>query len=467
MLFSSFTFIFAFLPLTIFCYYILPDKIRNVFLLCASLCFYAWGDIGYLALLLISIFINYLFAMFLSSIKEKSQNIKRIVLWLCILFNVGLLFYFKYFNFALSLTRMILHMDIQPHSIVLPIGISFYTFQGLSYVIDVYRQKVPANKNLLELGLYISLFPQLVAGPIVKYQDVYQQIKHRVSSIPTFAYGIERFIFGLTKKVMISNVLGEVTDKIFQSFTSGIDTPTAWLGILCYTFQIYFDFSGYSDMAIGLGRMFGFDFRENFSYPYTASSIQEFWRRWHISLSSWFKEYVYIPLGGSRKGNVYINLFIVFCITGLWHGAALTFIVWGLWHGIFVMLDKFIKRNNKLPKIPIFIQWFMTMFIVVIGWVFFRSSDLSEALHYLKVLFGFNEIYKPELTASFYLDGRILFTFIIAIIFSTPIFSILNKKWESSTVYYFIKVIWLCILFIFCIIYLVNSTYNPFIYFQF
>ncbi len=462
LLFSSFTFIFLFLPFSILGYYLIPNKAKNIFLLCISLFFYAWGNIRYLILLLISICINYFFAILISSKKEK----KRMMFWLCIVFNIGILFYFKYFTFTLSLLERILHFSIPSHSIVLPIGISFYTFQGLSYVIDVYRQKTPANKNIIELGLYISLFPQLVAGPIVKYQDVYQQIKHRVSSIPTFAYGIERFIFGLSKKVMISNVLGEVSDKIFQSLSSGIDTPTAWLGILCYTFQIYFDFSGYSDMAIGLGSMFGFHFYENFNYPYISKSINEFWRRWHISLSSWFKEYVYIPLGGSRKGNVYINLFIVFCITGLWHGAALTFIIWGLWHGMFVIIGKFKERHYKI-QIPLCIQWFTTMLIVMIGWVFFRASSLSEAFHYLKILIGGSSVVQPQLQASYYLDGRICFTLLISIICSTPLFHSMNEQWKMSTKYYLIKVIWLCILFIFCIVYLINNTYNPFIYFQF
>ncbi len=461
LLFNSFTFIFIFLPFSILGYYIIPNKVKNIFLLCSSLFFYAWGNVRYLVLLLISICINYFFAILISNRQEK----KRIILWLCIIINIGLLFYFKYFNFTLSLMERIFHLSLPSHSIVLPIGISFYTFQGLSYVIDVYRQKTPANKNILEIGLYISLFPQLVAGPIVKYQDIYKQIRHRVSSIETFAYGIERFIFGLSKKVMIANVLGEVTDKIFQSLESGIDTPTAWLGILCYTFQIYFDFSGYSDMAIGLGSMFGFHFHENFNYPYISKSMNEFWRRWHISLSSWFKEYVYIPLGGSRKGNVYINLFIVFCITGLWHGAALTFIIWGIWNGMFVILGKFMERNNKI-QMPICIQWVSTIFIVMIGWVFFRSSSLTEAYHYLKILVG-DIVAQPQLRSSFYMDSRICFTLLISIICSTPFFHIIDMRWRTSTRYYLIKVIWLSILFIFCIVYLINSTYNPFIYFQF
>ena len=360
MVFSSNVFLFYFLPIVLFVYFLLDSKFRNMWLFLASLFFYAWGEPYYVVVMLLSIIVNYVLGG--ASSCFTNRNIRKIILLIAVLCNLGILFYFKYLNFAIDTANKVFKYEFIVKNIVLPIGISFYTFQGLTYVIDVYREDAKVQKSPIKLGLYIAMFPQLIAGPIVRYKDVESQLEARICEIDKCFYGIWRFVQGLAKKAIIANTVAEVADNIFSQPAGEISTAAAWLGVVCYTLQIYFDFSGYSDMAIGLGKIMGFDFVENFNYPYTSSSITEFWKRWHISLSSFFRDYVYIPLGGNRKGNVYLNLSIVFFLTGLWHGASFNFILWGIWHGFFIVLERFSKRHQfiKIKGKGVFVHHFTT-----------------------------------------------------------------------------------------------------------
>lgn len=466
MVFSSQIFIFIFLPFTLLSYYLFPNKFRNYVLLLLSIFFYSWGGVNYVLILLTSILINYSFGIFISKYMERIA-IKKLLLTIGLILNLILLFYFKYYDFTISNLNTIFKLNIALKEIVLPIGISFFTFQGMSYIIDIYRGTATVNKNIFSVALYISLFPQLVAGPIVKYKDIEDQIRNRKETLQGFSYGIERFIIGLAKKVIIADVLASIVISIIPNSTTIIDTPTAWLGIICYTLQIYFDFSGYSDMAIGLGAMFGFTFMDNFKFPYISKSITEFWRRWHISLSTWFKEYLYIPLGGNRTGNTYLNLLIVFFVTGLWHGSSWNFIIWGLWHGLFIIIEKFIQNKNWYIKTPNIIKWFVTIFIVIIGWVFFSFDSLSNAFNFLLVMFGITSNQIVTFEIGYYLNFRTVVWLIFAIILSTPVLTNIFKKYNSSKYFEIIKTIALSILLVICIIFIVNSTYSPFIYFQF
>lgn len=466
MVFSSQIFIFIFLPFTLLSYYLFPNKLRNYVLLLLSIFFYSWSGVNYVLILLTSILINYSFGIFISKYIERIA-IKRLLLTIGVILNLILLFYFKYYNFTISNLNTIFKLNIALKEIVLPIGISFFTFQGMSYIIDIYRGTATVNKNIFSVALYISLFPQLVAGPIVKYKDIENQIRNRKETLQGFSYGIERFIIGLAKKVIIADVLASIVVSIIPNSNNIIDTPTAWLGIICYTLQIYFDFSGYSDMAIGLGAMFGFTFMDNFNFPYISKSITEFWRRWHISLSTWFKEYLYIPLGGNRTGNTYINLLIVFFVTGLWHGSSWNFIIWGLWHGLFIIIEKFIQNKNWYIKTPSIIKWFVTIFIVIIGWVFFSFDSLSNAFNFLLVMFGITNNEIVTFRISYYLNFRTVIWLIFAIIFSSPVLTNILKKYNSNKYFEIVKTIALSILLVICIIFIVNSTYSPFIYFQF
>lgn len=384
-----------------------------------------------------------------------------------IILNLVLLFYYKYYDFAIGNINRISNNTFQYKCIILPIGISFFTFQGMSYIIDIYRKDAKVNKNILSVALYISFFPQLIAGPIVKYKDIDNQIRKRKETMEYFSYGIERFVIGLSKKVIIADTVAEIADTIFSLSNVGIDQPTAWLGAICYTFQIYFDFSGYSDMAIGLGYMFGFKFMENFNYPYISKSITEFWRRWHISLSTWFKEYLYIPLGGNRKGNTYLNLFIVFFTTGLWHGASWNFIAWGMWNGIFIIIEKIINKKILYIKTPSFIKTTITMSIVILGWVLFRANGLMDAVNYLSIMFGINKTTTVTYQFSYFVNKKLVFWMIISIIGSTPIIGNILKLYENKKIFQILKTIFIGILLIISIIFIVNSIYSPFIYFQF
>lgn len=475
MLFSSMIFLWVFLPITLLTYFILDKKYKNIFLLIASLIFYAWGEPKYIFLMMFSILINYSFGIWID--QASSSGRRKQILVGCIIINLGLLGYFKYFNFIIDNINQFLGGEvILAKNIILPIGISFYTFQALSYVVDVYRYKeghgeVKVQKNILNLALYITLFPQLIAGPIVKYHDIESQIENRTVSVQRMAYGIKRFIYGLSKKVLISNTLALVSDQIFGLEISQIGFSTAWIGILCYSLQIYFDFAGYSDMAIGIGHMLGFRFMENFNYPYIAQSIQEFWRRWHISLSTWFREYLYIPLGGNRKGplRTYVNLMIVFFATGLWHGASWNFIIWGLFHGVFLVLErKWLGKVLEQNKWKV-LNHLYTLLIVMIGWVFFRANDLSHALSYLKQMFvprGGGITYPLaqflNVEAAITLGVGILLCGIV----QCKNRKLKNALYNESRVY-ISEIMILPILMFWCILYLASGTYNPFIYFRF
>ena len=467
MVFSSMIFIWVFLPILLILYFISNDKFKNIILLIFSLVFYAWGEPKYIFLMLFSIIINYFFGILID--KFKKHKVRKLIFILDILLNLGILGYYKYFNFFVNNLNNIFNLNFGNKLIPLPIGISFYTFQIMSYIIDLYKDKIKVQKNILNLALYISFFPQLVAGPIVKYIDVDNQIESRKVDITKFSLGVRRFIYGLSKKVLIANILGASCDAIFNSNLAEISTITAWFGAIFYTLQIYFDFSGYSDMAIGLGKMFGFDFPENFNLPYISKSITEFWRRWHISLSSWFKEYIYIPLGGNRKGKVrtYINLWIVFLVTGIWHGAAWNFVLWGLFHGLFIFIErlgfeKFLKKHKIISRI-------YTLLVVVTGWVLFRSDSLSNALIYLKKMFIPSIKNVGSLTFPV-LDGKIIFVLIVAILFSGIIrsfYSILKNKTNIEKKTKILEPVVILTLFLFCIMTLISDTYNPFIYFKF
>lgn len=461
MVFSTPIFLFLFLPAVLVLNYIIPKKYiaaKNVVLLIASLFFYAWGEPKNVLLMLLSIAVNYVCGLLLGRF-DSDEKKRKVVLWASVVFNLGLLFFFKYFNFVTG--------GLFP-VIKLPIGISFFTFQIMSYTIDVYRRSVEPQKSLLKLALYISLFPQLIAGPIVRYIDVEKQLTYRECTAEKTARGMIRFSMGLAKKVIISNTVAAICDGIFGS-TNTVPAFTAWVGVICYALQIYFDFSGYSDMAIGMGHMLGFDFLENFNYPYVSCSVQEFWRRWHISLSSWFRDYLYIPLGGNRRGKVrtYINLIIVFACTGLWHGASFSFIVWGLWHGLFLVIERlgFKKVLDKLPK---FIGWIYTMLVVLVGWVFFRADTLSAAMKYLGEMFSFSGGVANGM-AQF--DNLSFIITVIAIILCTPVYQFLKGKLEKTEggkkAAFVIGAVLATGLFILSVIFLTGSGYNPFIYFRF
>lgn len=466
MVFSSTIFIFIFLPIVLFTYYVLGKKIKNYVLLIASLFFYAWGGVDYLKILILSIMINYIFGLLINKVRDNIK-LKKIFLSMGVLINLTLLFYYKYYDFFIENTNLVFNTNFKLKYIVLPIGISFFTFQGISYIIDIYRKDGKVNKNPFAVALYISFFPQLVAGPIVKYKTVDDQIRNRKESIEDFSYGINRFVVGLAKKVMIADILGSIADNIFNLYYSGIDTPTAWIGAICYTFQIYYDFSGYSDMVIGLGYMFGFKFMENFNYPYISKSITEFWRRWHISLSTWFKEYLYIPLGGNRRGNVYFNLFVVFLVTGIWHGAAWTFVLWGLWHGLFIIIERAISKREWYIKIPTAIKYIVTMLIVILGWVLFRADSLEQAVGYIRTMFGMTNIGTLTFEYPYFINKKIVFWMIISALGSTPFISNKLKKYSGNKTFELLSTIFISLLFIVAIIFVVNSTYSPFIYFQF
>lgn len=463
MLFSSMTFVFMFLPVVCALYLLCKKELHNPILLVASILFYAWGEPKFLAIMLITIILNYYGAI----IVEKSVN-KKIPLIITIISNLGFLIYFKYFNFILDNLNALLHSNIDPLNIIMPIGISFYTFQALSYVIDVYRGECKAQKDIYKLALFICLFPQLIAGPIVKYHDIADQIDDREVNFDKVTLGVKRFIIGLAKKMLIANTMGAIADKIFTQPADSFTPLTAWIGALSYTMQLYYDFSGYSDMAIGLGLIFGFTFMENFNYPYISKSITEFWRRWHISLSTWFKQYVYIPLGGNRKGNnrTYINLFIVFLLTGIWHGASWNFVFWGIWNGFFIILEKATgwcnETGNRFVNI---LKHIYTIFVFVIGWVMFRSEDMTYALTYIKNMFGLIDVHDVTYNMIYYGDYIEIFIFITAILCAMPVFK--NMIYKEKKCIKFAVNIWLLLLFIISAASIANSTYNPFIYFRF
>lgn len=471
MVFSSIIFLFLFLPLVLLGYFLLKKEYRNVFLIIASIGFYAADKPKFIIVLMASVAINYLMGLYINYAKKHFNKLgNRTVLTITVLLNLGLLFYFKYMNFFISSANGVFGTNISLMNIALPLGISFFTFQGMSYTLDLYMEKVKVQKNPINFTLYMVLFPKLIQGPIARYKDVYEQIENRECSVDKFSYGIRRFVIGLAKKVIIANQLGVIVDQIFAKAPNENSIAIAWIGAICYTIQIYFDFSGYSDMAIGLGKMFGFDFLENFNYPYISTSLTEFWRRWHISLSTWFRDYIYIPLGGNRRGNVYFNSLIVFFVTGMWHGAAWNFIIWGLWHGLFLIIEKFLKRKNIEIKLPIFIKWTYAMLIVILGWVLFRAPSLDYALKYVGVMLGLVGTKNVGFTVFWYLSPKVIIIILLAIVASVPLkimFSKILKPLDGTYLKIIVKDIYLVIIFLISIMCVMTTTYNSFIYFKF
>jgi len=472
MIFSSLEFLCVFLPIVFIIYCIVPNiKVKNAVLIIASLLFYAYGEPVYVFLMLGSICVNYLIARLISS----SEKYKKAILAAGVAVNIGVLAVFKYADFFVENINGLFSLKIPEPSLALPIGISFFTFQALSYVIDVYRGKVEAQKNFANVMLYISFFPQLIAGPIIKYKDIYMALEKRKQSVQQVTEGLCRFAVGLGKKVIIANAVGEVADAVFSAGNSEINVVVAWIGALAYMFQIYYDFSGYSDMAIGLGKMFGFQFQENFIYPYGAGSIREFWRRWHISLSTWFRDYLYIPLGGNRKGRkrACINKIIVFLCTGFWHGASWTFILWGMWHGLFLLLEEYVPAIKKLPKA---ISHVYTLLVVCVGFVMFRADTVGQGFYMIKEMFaGFDFTEAAMSLAAQQMTPWFIIMMIAAIIGAAPIRPLADRLravvyGSDSSVKAKVQYV-LCgaslILLCWCMIRLSGATYNPFIYFRF
>ncbi len=471
MLFSSTVFLFLFLPAVLLLYYIVPRKVRNLVLFVFSLVFYAWGEPVYVFLMIGSTVVAYITGLLADkTVKGRKAWVPKVSLIVAILWNMGLLLFYKYSDFFIVNANNIFGFSIKELKLVMPIGISFYSFQTLSYVIDVYRGDVKAQKNYLTLGTYVALFPQLIAGPIVRYKDVAEQMKNRRETMGNFAEGVKRFSIGLGKKVLLANSIGALVDTISNTPQSDMSVTAAWLGIIAYTFQIYFDFSGYSDMAIGLGKMFGFDFLENFNYPYISNSITDFWRRWHMSLSSWFRDYVYIPLGGNRKGKVRqcVNIMIVWFLTGFWHGANWNFMIWGVYFGIILLCEKLFLLNG-LKKIPKVFAHIYALILIVIGWGIFAFNDFGKLSQNFKNMFGLSDISFINDQAIAWLAGYAI-TFVILIAASTPLIRKLGTLVKGGC-----PVVYSCVLqpamvaglLILCTAYLAGNSFNPFLYFRF
>lgn len=465
MVFSSVVFLFFFLPFTLLFYFLAGKKSKNLLLLAASLVFYGFGEPRQIGVMLISILLNYLLGIAMGKIQAQNAQRKGILI-LGIMFNLSLLIFYKYAPFALGLAAQ-LGLPVSSYSVTLPIGISFFTFQGLSYLIDLYRKEIPPQNNLVTLALYISFFPQLIAGPIIRYQDINSQLVQRKTTLAGFSTGIRRFSVGLAKKVMIANTLGEIADQVFGATPVQNTIPSIWLGAICYAFQIYFDFSGYSDMAIGLGKLFGFSFPENFNYPYCSLSITEFWRRWHISLSGWFRDYVYIPLGGNRRGSVWLHLMIVFFLTGLWHGASLTFILWGLYHGVWIISEKAFHKKFPNFKIPKWMRWGFTMLIVLFGWILFRSPTPGYAIRYIGVGLGIFPTEAAGFSVFYYLHLKTIFILLFAAIASFPLLPSMKKRLKRPLLSKVLQNTAAIFLLTGSILSVVTATYNPFLYFRF
>lgn len=470
MVFSSIFFLYGFLPITLVLYFSIKNILyRNIILTLVSLFFYAWGEPIYVSLMIFSAYIVYLSGIIIEKFKNKWQA-KAAVIG-SVVINLALLCFFKYTGFFIDNINFLFNLDIIAPAIRLPIGISFFTFQTLSYSLDVYRGDVNTQKSYMNLLLYVSLFPQLIAGPIVRYSEIAEQINHRETTLDDLSEGITRFIRGLGKKVLIANIAGSLTSQCLDVQTSSISVVMSWLGIILYTIQIYFDFSGYSDMAIGLGRIFGFSYNENFNYPYISRSITEFWRRWHISLGSFFRDYVYIPLGGNKKRQL-LNLSIVWFLTGFWHGASWNFILWGLYYGVFVIIEK-IFMLKILSKIPKALAHIYTMLIVIFGWVLFYFTDVSSGINYILTMLGLNGNPIFDLNTEIFLKSNFIF-FIVSIIFCMPIQNVFikyfKKKSENSLSNKFANltpIAFNLIIFLIVTSVLVGESYNPFLYFRF
>ena len=464
MVFSSTVFLFVFLPITLGVYYIIQPQLRNFWLLVVSLIFYSWGEPKYLILMLVSILINYIFGILIEYCCLNQMIYKsRMLLCFTVIFNMGLLLYFKYYDFFVENINYIFSMTFSLKNIALPVGISFYTFQIMSYVIDVYRRNVKAQYNIFNLWLYISFLPQLIAGPIVRYIDIEKQINTRVLNLEQVHEGVVLFMVGFAKKILIADQLAPLVDVAFAS--NGTSALLAWTGAIAYALQIYFDFSGYSDMAIGLGKFFGFEFVKNFNYPYISKSIKEFWRRWHISLSTWFKDYVYIPLGGSRCKLMrsYFNLIVVFFLTGFWHGASWNFIIWGLYYVIFLVVEG-MGLGKSLEKLPGLFQHMYAMIIILFGWIVFRAENLENALMYIQNMFILNESSWNVFVLN--INRQYLFCIFCGIIFSMPLERRLRKninQYLGEGIYN----IFVMLMFLIAIAYMLGSGFSPFLYFRF
>lgn len=471
MVFSSLTFIYGFLPLTLLCYFLARSmNLKNAVLIVASLLFYAWGEPIWISLLLISSVTDYYHGLVIEKHRGKWQSKAGLISSLCV--NLGLLAFFKYEGFFAANINALIGTQIPIHDFGLPIGISFYSFQTLSYVLDVYRGEVPAQKSMPKLLLYVSMFPQLVAGPIVRYQDIAEDIEDRKLSYENMSYGFNRFFIGLFKKVVVANTAAKMVDIFFEGGVSELTVVGAWIGTLAFALQIYFDFSGYSDMAIGMGKMLGFRFKENFNYPYISKSISEFWRRWHISLGSFFRDYVYIPLGGNRK-HLIRNLFVVWFLTGLWHGASWNFVLWGVYFGILIALERWFL-GKILEKLPSFVQLFYAFILVLIGWVFFYFTDLSHGIDVLKTMFFLNGASVFNAETRLHLLKYVYFI-VFALVLSTPLLKNLMKRGLARFTktdeikdfnHTLSPVLNLVILFV-TTAFLVGNSFNPFLYFRF
>ena len=460
MVFSSVTFLFIFLPVTLLLYYLVPEKGKNLVLLVLSLIFYAWGEPLYVFLMLYSILFNYGMGLLM----EKHEGAKKQILIFSVIINLFIIGFFKYYGFLIENLNAVFRLSLPVRKIALPIGISFYTFQALSYVIDLYRGRFKAQRDFIAFGAYITMFPQLIAGPIVRYEDIKDQMSNRRLSGARLGKGALRFIIGLAKKVLLANLIGALFNEV-QALGAEVSTLSAWLGALAYTFQIYFDFSGYSDMAIGLGDMLGFHFSENFKHPYFAVSVTDFWRRWHISLGTWFREYVYIPLGGNRVKVLrhVFNILVVWLLTGLWHGASWNFVFWGLYYGLLLLFEKYVLDRIRLPKI---LRRLMMIFAVIIGWVFFSAESLPQAFQTLAAMFGAGGRAGIDETARYLLKSYGL-PLIFCAFFSFPAAQVLLNRCEKETTLRVPLLLFAVVLLILSTACLVTQNYNPFLYFRF
>ena len=471
MVFSSLTFLFFFLPATLLIYYFCPIKWRNIILLIVSLVFYAWGEPIYIFLMIISAISDYIHGLYIAKFRLTKPSKAKLFLITSTIINIGLLSFFKYCDFFITNFNILFGTTIHELQLPLPIGISFYTFQTMSYIFDVYRGQVQPQRSPIALAMYVVLFPQLIAGPIVRYSHIAKELIYRTHTLTRFADGVILFIIGLGKKVLIANNIGLLWDNMYNQNPSELTVFAAWLGIVAFAFQIYFDFSGYSDMAIGLGKMFGFTFPQNFHYPYTSKSITEFWRRWHMTLGGWFRDYVYIPLGGSKQGKarMYRNLFIVWGLTGLWHGASWNFFIWGLYFGVLIAIEK-AGLLRILNSVHTSFQRLYFVFFILIGWVLFAFEDFSAGIAFVKSMFGMsgNELYNLQFVYDLYTNSVLL---VVCLVAATPIlknsYQAMVQKKQYKVLKRMLLIVWLCLIMVLSTAYLVDNSFNPFLYFRF
>jgi len=468
MIFSSLEFLYLYLPLSFLIYFLIPAKYltaRNVALLVLSLIFYGWGEPIYIFIMFFSIFVDYVCGYFVAKYRQTNRKKAKTALIASVVLNLSVLCFFKYFDFFIQNLKIIpVFSNLEPLGVKLPVGISFYTFQTMSYTMDIYMGEARLQKNILSFGAYVTMFPQLIAGPIVRYRDVDSALRQRFHNAESIALGVRRFICGLAKKVLLANTAGAMYEQFVATTQANPSVLSSWMGVIFFSFQIYFDFSGYSDMAIGLGHIMGFNFPENFNYPYISKSITDFWRRWHITLSTWFREYVYIPLGGNRKGNLrtFINLFIVWFLTGLWHGASWNFVIWGLYFWLLLVIEKAFL-SKLLQKLPTFISHLYSLFFIVFGWYIFISCDIENPLKFLTSMFS-GALFSTE---AVYHTIRCILFLIVLIVASTPLPKLIYNKMTQKLAGRIIITILLPITLLLCTAYLVDSSYNPFLYFRF